>query len=615
MASQSTNEFVKRMAALKNNPTAPVPIPSTTINAPVTHYNTTQLQVAHDIDKVDDGMIFTMKDANVLNDTDDADTIENIELLESNKQQYINQLRNQRQPHNNAVGNDLFDRNDNVLLSKYDEYDSYRNTSESLTLGGLISKSQLPPSDTTTPNPINLSYTLKPASDIKSIKFRSKTKHNDKSKNQRRTDSAAWWLDTVSMNYDTATISTSTRNTFISDSNNNDNNSSIDIEQQRRDANYIKALQKAKQQAAHRAIMNQQNHTTIHDDTTNDMNDSTDTDVKQESVNTTKVKKHDPVKSLADIVRTMKTEPIHNIQHDSTNNNNDDINTVTFTATSQFTRGLLNHNDDDEDDLPPGINIVKTEPVTELKTNDDTVMNDANTDHQHNSDTHGDNDELSGTDTSDDDLDSTINDDTIPDSHIDFMHSELNLSSGGVSAALQLAKQRALLKSNQFISGRTNDQKSKINTMDESLTNQTPSLNHSIELIRLDEFGRPMTEKEQFRQLSYIFHGIKPGKKSQEKRLKKLIQQYKINSTQQNNNGATNKLIQFANKSGYASAVFDSVSVAKLAKHGKPTHNKQKSINSSTNEPISKKSKSNHTHNQSVADTSTDTTIQSYNTG
>lgn len=43
-----------------------------------------------------------------------------------------------------------------------------------------------------------------------------------------------------------------------------------------------------------------------------------------------------------------------------------------------------------------------------------------------------------------------------------------------------------------------------------------------IRIEHLDEFGRPMTLKEAFRAQSYKFHGKKPGKNRQEKKLKQL---------------------------------------------------------------------------------------------
>ncbi|GJQ11972.1 hypothetical protein GpartN1_g3763.t1 [Galdieria partita] len=46
-----------------------------------------------------------------------------------------------------------------------------------------------------------------------------------------------------------------------------------------------------------------------------------------------------------------------------------------------------------------------------------------------------------------------------------------------------------------------------------------------IKLEYVDEFGRELTPKEAFRQLSYKFHGKGPGKAKQEKRLRKYIQE------------------------------------------------------------------------------------------
>lgn len=48
-----------------------------------------------------------------------------------------------------------------------------------------------------------------------------------------------------------------------------------------------------------------------------------------------------------------------------------------------------------------------------------------------------------------------------------------------------------------------------------------------IKLEYRDEYGRLLTLKEAYRQLSYRFHGQKPGKKKQDKRLKKIQEEIK----------------------------------------------------------------------------------------
>jgi U4/U6.U5 tri-snRNP-associated protein 1 len=49
-----------------------------------------------------------------------------------------------------------------------------------------------------------------------------------------------------------------------------------------------------------------------------------------------------------------------------------------------------------------------------------------------------------------------------------------------------------------------------------------------IRIDRRDEFGRIMTPKEAFRMISHKFHGIVPGKKKQEKRMKQYQQELKL---------------------------------------------------------------------------------------
>ena len=46
-------------------------------------------------------------------------------------------------------------------------------------------------------------------------------------------------------------------------------------------------------------------------------------------------------------------------------------------------------------------------------------------------------------------------------------------------------------------------------------------------LTRTDEFGRVISPKEAFRQLCYNFHGIKPSKNKEEKKIRKYLEEQK----------------------------------------------------------------------------------------
>jgi U4/U6.U5 tri-snRNP-associated protein 1 len=48
-----------------------------------------------------------------------------------------------------------------------------------------------------------------------------------------------------------------------------------------------------------------------------------------------------------------------------------------------------------------------------------------------------------------------------------------------------------------------------------------------IRLDHVDEYGRKLTPKEAFRQMSHKFHGKKPGKNKQEKRIKQIKEEMK----------------------------------------------------------------------------------------
>jgi len=49
-----------------------------------------------------------------------------------------------------------------------------------------------------------------------------------------------------------------------------------------------------------------------------------------------------------------------------------------------------------------------------------------------------------------------------------------------------------------------------------------------VSLQYLDEYGRPMTQKEAWRRINYNFHGIAPGRKRVEKRMKQYEEERRI---------------------------------------------------------------------------------------
>jgi len=83
------------------------------------------------------------------------------------------------------------------------------------------------------------------------------------------------------------------------------------------------------------------------------------------------------------------------------------------------------------------------------------------------------------------------------------------LVAGGIAATLKLLAQKGGPRQTDSFVGRANDKK--------LLTEAGP---REINLERLDSMGRPMTIKQAFREQSYKFHGKKPGKNKQEKRMK-----------------------------------------------------------------------------------------------
>lgn len=86
------------------------------------------------------------------------------------------------------------------------------------------------------------------------------------------------------------------------------------------------------------------------------------------------------------------------------------------------------------------------------------------------------------------------------------------LAATSMAATLALLKDTGELGAGEKLVGRARDTRA-----------QDPSArDFDVKLEYRDETGRKLTQKEAFRQLNYQFHGIAPGKKKQEKRLKQL---------------------------------------------------------------------------------------------
>ncbi|KAL5205108.1 hypothetical protein ABZP36_009979 [Zizania latifolia] len=84
----------------------------------------------------------------------------------------------------------------------------------------------------------------------------------------------------------------------------------------------------------------------------------------------------------------------------------------------------------------------------------------------------------------------------------------------GLAGALKFLKERGTLNEGTDWGGRTTDKKkSKLAGIEDGPKD--------IRIERMDEFGRVMTPKEAFRDLSHKFHGKAPGKMKQERRQKK----------------------------------------------------------------------------------------------
>uniref|UniRef100_A0A7S0JG55 SART-1 family protein n=1 Tax=Calcidiscus leptoporus TaxID=127549 RepID=A0A7S0JG55_9EUKA len=93
-------------------------------------------------------------------------------------------------------------------------------------------------------------------------------------------------------------------------------------------------------------------------------------------------------------------------------------------------------------------------------------------------------------------------------------------ASSGMGAALQMARTRGMLSEEKERSGRMFDQKGA------GLHNYEEHADKSdVTLQYYDEYGRKMTQKQAFRQLSWKFHGKMPSKRRREKRMHEVEKQ------------------------------------------------------------------------------------------
>ena len=119
------------------------------------------------------------------------------------------------------------------------------------------------------------------------------------------------------------------------------------------------------------------------------------------------------------------------------------------------------------------------------------------------------------------------------------------LASSSMAAALNLLKGSGdLSQTDSRLAGRAKDARK-----------QDPAArDFDVKIDYHDEFGRKLTQKEAFRQLNYRFHGIAPGLKAQEKRLRTLEREAQHANTGMmgENTGAMQNLLHVQKATGSA---------------------------------------------------------------
>ena len=131
------------------------------------------------------------------------------------------------------------------------------------------------------------------------------------------------------------------------------------------------------------------------------------------------------------------------------------------------------------------------------------------------------------------------------DDQLEFHHQPL--VARGMAATLALLKSSGELHQKEELAGRAKDARD---------FDPSSSKDYDVKLEYRDEFGRKLTQKEAFRQLSYRFHGYGPGKKKLDKRLKTLEDQNRAMSSRGTlESGTMRSLLQTQEATGKAHVV------------------------------------------------------------
>ncbi len=100
----------------------------------------------------------------------------------------------------------------------------------------------------------------------------------------------------------------------------------------------------------------------------------------------------------------------------------------------------------------------------------------------------------------------------------------------GIAAALAYASQKGLLNTDNEFAGRSRDRalseterkkKRPFNVFDVVKEDEQDEDDDGIDLTRLDKFGRKMTQKQAYRELSHHFHNAFPGKNKRQKEIQR----------------------------------------------------------------------------------------------
>ena len=479
------------------------------------------LKIAHDYDEIMEGgesVILTMADTNVLKDNnslnEEEDTLENIKLSEKERMNKYEQMK-KRKPLYNPY--EQSEDGNKVLLPQYDEDDKQKKKGFTISTNGILQdenkleeiRNKLKAGPTETPMTLEINkkvineYMTEEEANVKFKKPKTNGATKKKKKLRKKTALEEIAEESKEVNKDHGSRDNSIKVNL--------EKQKQEIENEKKQKSYNRALEKA--QTETKELFKKGDDKIIEEEEEEDK-DLIKSLARARS-NATKGNNKNEEEEISN--RVIQTAKIREQQEMKQTTEKE----LLFTATSEFIRAVQ------PEELPSNIINIKNNKKTDVKeeTTDDIedherMLKEANKRKRKSNNNNegenkkeeeisinGDNDNMELIDNKEEE-EEEVEDEGTP-----------GIAIGGVGSMLRMLKERGKGEEEIVWAGRKTDSRP-------AFYDSTDPAPH-IKIKYEDEHGRPMTPKEAFRALSHKFHGKKPGKNKQEKRLKQYEEEQK----------------------------------------------------------------------------------------